>query len=89
MILVVRGTPALLLRREITIRQTQAAAFMQATTLSFIVIATEIGVTIGEMHPANAASLVTAGMISVLVFPAVALALLRADAPEVPSPQRE
>jgi hypothetical protein len=88
-ILVVRGTSALLLRREITSRQTPAAAFMQATTLSFIVVATEIGVTIGEMHPANAASLVTAGMISVLVFPAVALALLRADAPEVPSPQRE
>ena len=34
---------------------------MQATTLSFIVVATEIGVTIGELHPVNAASLVTRG----------------------------
>lgn len=84
-ILVVRGTPAFLLRHEITVRQTQAAAFMQATTLSFIVVATEIGVTIGELRPVNAASLVSAGMISVLLFPAIALALLRSD---VPSPDR-
>ncbi|MCI0632974.1 MAG: cation:proton antiporter [Actinobacteria bacterium] len=88
-ILVVRGTPALLLRHEITVRQMQAAAFMQATTLSFIVVATEIGVTIGEVHPVNAASLVTAGMVSVLVFPAVALALLRSEAPDVEAPARE
>ncbi len=88
-ILVVRGTPALLLRHEITVRQVQSAAFMQATTLSFIVVATEIGVTIGEVHPVNAASLVTAGMVSVLVFPAVALALLRSEAPDVEAPARE
>ncbi len=53
---------------------------MQATSLSFIVVATEIGVTIGELRPINAASMVAAGMLSVLIFPALSLAILRREA---------
>jgi hypothetical protein len=34
-------------------------------------------VTIGEVRPVNAASLVAAGMLSVLIFPMAALTLLR------------
>jgi Kef-type K+ transport system membrane component KefB len=79
LLLVVRGLPALLLRREpdhFPPTGIAAAGLMQATSLSFIVVATEIGVTIGELRPVNAASLVAAGMLSVLVFPMTALALL-------------
>jgi Kef-type K+ transport system membrane component KefB len=77
LLLVVRGVPALLFRHELTRTETLAAALLQATSLSFIVVATEIGVAIGELRPVNAASLVAAGMLSVLIFPAAALALLR------------
>jgi len=36
-------------------------------------------VTIGEVRPINAASLVAAGMLSVLIFPALSLAILRRE----------
>ena len=50
---------------------------LQATSLSFIVAATQIGVEIGKLDAAAAAGLVTGGVISVLIFPALALSLLR------------
>jgi hypothetical protein len=49
---------------------------LQATSLPFIVAATQIGVDIGQLSPVNAAALVCAGLLSVLVFPPTALALL-------------
>lgn len=80
LLLVVRGVPALFMRDELSRSQTIAAGLLQATSLSFIVVATEIGVAIGEVRPVNAASLVAAGMLSVLIFPAIALGLLRRGA---------
>jgi Kef-type K+ transport system membrane component KefB len=78
LLLLVRGLPALLLRKDgFRGSQVLAAALMQATSLSFVVVATQIGVEIGEVRPVNAASLVAAGMLSVLVFPMAALTLLR------------
>jgi Kef-type K+ transport system membrane component KefB len=77
LLLAVRGLPALLLRSEATPREGLAAGLLQATSLSFIVVATQIGVGLGELRPINAASLVAAGMLSVLIFPAGALVLLR------------
>jgi Kef-type K+ transport system membrane component KefB len=79
LLLVVRGVPALLLRRDISRTEVVASALMQSTSLSFIVVATTLGVSIGEVRPINAASLVAAGMLSVLLFPATALALLRRE----------
>jgi Kef-type K+ transport system membrane component KefB len=79
LLLVVRGVPALLFRRDISRTQVVASALMQSTSLSFIVVATTLGVTIGEVRPINAASLIAAGMLSVLIFPATALALLRRE----------
>ena len=77
LLLLVRGLPALLLRKDgFAPRHVAAAGLMQATSLSFIVVATEIGVTVGELRPVNAASLVAAGMLSVLIFPMSALAFL-------------
>jgi Kef-type K+ transport system membrane component KefB len=79
-LLVVRGVPALLYRRHVSGRQVAAAALLQATSLPFLVTATMIGTDLGVISSVNAAALVGAGVASVLVFPAVALGLLREPA---------
>jgi Kef-type K+ transport system membrane component KefB len=76
MLLVARGLPVLVLRRDLTPAELVPSGLLQATSLSFIVVATQIGVELGELKPINAASLVAAGMLSVLCFPAIALRLL-------------
>jgi Kef-type K+ transport system membrane component KefB len=83
-LLVVRGVPALLYRGVLGSRELLAAALMQATSLPFIVAATAIGQSLGLIDAAGSAALIGAGLLSVLVFPATALALLR-PAP-VPAP---
>ncbi|HSE71724.1 MAG TPA: cation:proton antiporter [Nocardioidaceae bacterium] len=76
-LLLVRGLPALLYLPAFGRRPVAAAALLQATSLPFIVAATQIGVDLGQLSPVNAAALVCAGLLSVLVFPPTALALLR------------
>ena len=49
--------------------------FITATTLPMLVALAHIGLSNGTMLPENAAALVGAGVLSVLVFPAVAVAL--------------
>ncbi len=80
--LVVRGTPAVLLYRKVLERPKRwALAFFSATGLPIIVVITTIGVDEGRMRPVNAAALVAAGMLSVLVYPLVGLRQFRvADA---------
>lgn len=75
-LLVVRGLPAVAFRRELPRRELGALALLQATSLPFLIAATAIGREMGLLDPAVAAGLVAAGLVSVLVFPAVALALL-------------
>jgi Kef-type K+ transport system membrane component KefB len=87
-LLLVRGAPALLYRRHISTRQAAAAGLLQATSLPFLVTATMIGTDLGVVSPVNAAALVGAGVVSVLVFPPVALGLLRQrTASAAPSPR--
>ena len=50
-------------------------ALTSATALPLVVAVTQIGLDEGQMRPENAAALVGAGMVSVLVFPIVALQL--------------
>ena len=76
-LLLVRGLPALLFVRFFDRRAVLAAGLLQATSLPFIVTATQIGVLTGLMDGVTAAALVCAGLLSVIVFPAAALALLR------------
>jgi Kef-type K+ transport system membrane component KefB len=76
-LLVVRGLPALLYRRHLSGRQVAAAALLQSTSLPFLVTASMIGTDLGLISSVNAAALVGAGVASVLVFPTVALGLLR------------
>jgi Kef-type K+ transport system membrane component KefB len=75
-LVVVRGVPALFYRDSVSDRERVAAALLQATSLPFIVTATMIGVEIGAITSANAAALVAAGLVSALIFPAVATSLL-------------
>jgi hypothetical protein len=49
---------------------------LQATTLSFLVVAGRIGVDLGLVRPVVYAALVAAGLLSVVLFPATALTLL-------------
>ena len=44
--------------------------------------ATQIGVMLGKITPVTAAALVCAGLLSVLIFPVLALATLRSGEPE-------
>ena len=72
-LLLVRGTAVALYRRFLSRREMLAAGLLQATSLSFIVPATQIGVELGKISSATAAGLVAGGVASVLVFPALAL----------------
>jgi Kef-type K+ transport system membrane component KefB len=76
-LLVARGLPALVYRPLATGTQTAAAALLQATSLSFLVVAGQIGVQLDFIRPATYAALVAAGLLSVLLFPLTALRLLR------------
>ena len=87
MLLLARGLPALVLRRDLQARELVPSALLQATSLSFIVVAAQIGVTVHALRPINAASLVAAGMLSVLLFPALALRLLQRDAGKGGAPE--
>jgi hypothetical protein len=49
--------------------------FITATTLPLLVALAEIGLRNGTMLPQNAAALVGAGVLSVIVYPAVAVAI--------------
>jgi hypothetical protein len=84
-LLLVRGLPALLYRPVIGGRRAAAAALLQATSLPFIVVASQIGLDLGLLRPATGAAMVAAGLVSVILFPMGALVLLRRDA-TAPSP---
>jgi Kef-type K+ transport system membrane component KefB len=81
LLLVVRGLPALLYRRLLGDRSALAAGLLQATSLPFIVAATQIGVQLGKITEEDAAGLVAAGVLSVLLFPTLALGALERRAP--------
>jgi Kef-type K+ transport system membrane component KefB len=86
LLLLVRGAPVLLVyRRALALRRRTQLMLCTATTLPLIVALTQIGLENGTMLPENAAALVGAGVLSVLVFPLLAVILRRADEPE-PAP---
>ena len=79
-LLVVRGLPALLYVRVVGRTRAIAAGFMQGTSLTFIVVATTIGVQTGHQRASTAAALVVAGLLSVIIYPPVALRMLMSAA---------
>jgi Kef-type K+ transport system membrane component KefB len=76
-LLLVRGLPALLYRRVLDARRTVVAGILHATSLPFIVAASAIGLELGLIDAAESAALIGAGLLSVLAFPVLGLALLR------------
>jgi Kef-type K+ transport system membrane component KefB len=88
LLLAVRGVPSLFLyRRDLPAAQRVETMFLTATALPLLVALAEIGLRNGTMLRENAAALVGAGALSVLVFPMVAVAIERrrraADRPAV------
>lgn len=88
--LIVRGAPVFLLyRTAIPKADRLPLTLYSATALPLVVAITTIGLETGHMRPENAAALVGAAMVSVLVFPLLALTLRRrqqaADEPFTPS----
>lgn len=80
-LLFVRGLPAVIYRASgLVPAEIIASGLLQATSLPLIVAATTIGVQLHAILPANGAALVAAGLLSVVIFPAMALPLLRATA---------
>jgi Kef-type K+ transport system membrane component KefB len=78
LLLVVRGLPSLLVyRRALPLRQRAEMTFITATTMPLLIALAAIGLSTGVMIPANAAALVGAGVLSVLVYPSIAIALAR------------
>ncbi|TML16388.1 MAG: hypothetical protein E6G31_02295, partial [Actinobacteria bacterium] len=76
-LLAARGLPVLLYRSLVDSRQLAPSALLQATSVGFFVVATQIGQEMGLIGAANAAALIAAGMLSVILFPAFALTILR------------
>jgi Kef-type K+ transport system membrane component KefB len=76
-LLVVRALPALLYR-PLAERRSQlvAGGLLHATSLSIPVVAGQIGVELGLLDPESYVALVAAGLLSVIVFPLLALTLL-------------
>jgi Kef-type K+ transport system membrane component KefB len=74
-ILVARACPALLYRKRVGNVPALAAGLLQATTLTFPVVVAEVGTSIGLLSAPLAAALIGAALLSVLLFPAAALAL--------------
>lgn len=72
LLVLVRGAPILLYGQVLPQTDKLPFALYSATGLPLIVIITEIGVSSGLMMPDRAAVLVSAGMISVLLFPILA-----------------
>jgi len=72
--LVTRGIPTwVFFRRVLTKAEAGALSVLAATGLPLIVVITTLGVDEHKMKPQNAAALIAAGMLSVLIYPLVGL----------------
>ena len=87
LLLAVRGFPALLVYRGVLGgRERVQTALVSATALPVLVALAEIGLRNGTMLRENAAALVGAGVLTVLLLPALAVALHRPEGAAAPAP---
>lgn len=78
LLLVVRGLPSMVLyRRDLAVRRRVQMTLLTATSLPLLVALASVGLDSGHMLPENAAALVGAGVLSVMFFPGLAVALDR------------
>jgi Kef-type K+ transport system membrane component KefB len=83
-----RGLPAFVYVRLLDRSRSVIAGILQATSLPFIVAATQIGLQLGVVSRASAAGLVAAGLLSVVISPALGLVLLRREQPQATANER-
>ena len=86
-ILLARGLPALVYVPTLGLSRSVIAGILQATTLPFIVAATQIGLQLGVVSRSSAAALVAAGLLSVVLCPALGLVMLRREHPGTAAPR--
>jgi Kef-type K+ transport system membrane component KefB len=88
-LLVVRGLPCLLVyRHDLRPRERVEMTFVTATSLPLLIALAEIGEQDGVMLPATAAALVGAGVLSVLVYPLIAVGLYKSRVKAQVQPDR-
>jgi len=86
LLLVVRGLPSLLVyRHDLSPRERVEMTFITATSLPLLIALAEIGEQDGVMLPATAAALVGAGVLSVLIYPLIAVGLYRGGGKDEPA----
>jgi Kef-type K+ transport system membrane component KefB len=76
-LLIVHGVPAMLYRPRVGSRRFVVAALVPSVSLPVIVAASHIGTELGLLSRATVAALITAGLLSVVLFPIMALTRLR------------
>ena len=72
-LLITRGVPTLLYKDELSTEERQTLAFSSATALPVLIALTDIGISTGIMRTEVAASLVGAGVLSVMIYPSLML----------------
>jgi Kef-type K+ transport system membrane component KefB len=76
LMLLIRGLPALFwYRNDVPLIERWQLVFLSSTALPLLVALTEVGVNNGRMTTATQAAIIGAGVLSVLVFPIVAIEL--------------
>jgi Kef-type K+ transport system membrane component KefB len=82
--LIVRGAPVILYRRDLLKHERLPFSLYSGTALPLVVAITNVGVATAGMSPEIASAMVAAAVLSVLLFPATAQALLSRDLGEEP-----
>jgi Kef-type K+ transport system membrane component KefB len=85
-LIVIKTIPTVLYRPFLTWRECLASGILQATNLSFIVVAVAVGAQLGLIREINGAALILAGLASAIFFPSIAATLLANSATEVVAP---
>ena len=89
LLLIVRGLPSLLVyRNDLIPRERVEMTFITATSLPLLIALAEIGEQDGVMLPATAAALVGAGVLSVLIYPLIAVGLYKSRVKAQVQPDR-
>ncbi len=77
--LLVRGLPALIYRKDLPRSDRWALALLSSTTLPLVMAVTEIGLNTQRLRPENAAALMGAAMLSVILFPIIAITIRKSS----------
>jgi Kef-type K+ transport system membrane component KefB len=80
--LIVRGAPLLLYREILDRHQWMPFAYASATTLPLVIAITDIGMNNGVMRSETAAGLIGAALLTVVLYPSLALQWLKKTSPE-------